>query len=31
MMLEKEDKEKAEESGAPTPVRTDEIHIINNR
>ena len=24
MMLEKEDKEKAEESGAPTPVRTDE-------
>ena len=23
-MLEKEDKEKAEESGAPTPVRTDE-------
>jgi hypothetical protein len=24
MMLEKEDKEKAEESGAPTPVTTDE-------
>jgi hypothetical protein len=24
VMLEKEDKEKAEESGAPTPVRTDE-------